>query len=836
MGGGSMVSKIRIFDNWGTMTGDASQDFYYGQEYDYTTQDQLGRTISSGVASYEPMIGGDENPFRIPEVVSEERKWAIDNVHYVENPFGEAFMPSPRVLFSEIKVKNLSHNNVSRTATGHSVMKYYTARDFPTKVDKTDLQKKPKKTKPILSLLKVKMKEHTNASQGFVVETNNMHGQAESKEVFDENGTLISKVEYFYKTKPNGDLENEVPVIHADGSVRKGLLGVDYQLAGDARQSTSKTISGGVKLNADGYVIVFPVVIPVPWPNYESNERRYRSMSMTKVVNKYGVLDSVVAYDLGSRIATENLAYDAETGEVLVTRTYNEFKDPVYNLKLPVHLAYEGMQGAYQNIGLESRITAQGSGVFSVADADFFRPGDEVALYNGQNVSPEKAWILHVDQSTNRVFLIGQTGNAIVGGYSKLKVIRSGHRNMPGASIGSLTSKQNPIQSNQLVLNAGTEVLNAGAVEFSEEWQTYCSEDRENCFYGGQINPYARNVLGNWKPKKSWLYLSERNRAPLAMTTSSTHIRENGFYETFSSFWNANSNALWQKDDRNWTWTTEVTQFNPNGTELENIDKLGRYSSEIVGYYNQLVTGVAANSRYRQIAFEGFEDYYYNQNLNTPGCELARHFGHDIDVGQVSDATYHTGKYALEVPGNSTVQSTYAIEDNCPARTTNRPMQVYQLDDCSCIQSFAPDPGKYVVTAWVKEGDGLGVVDYNKHKLNIRTNSNSKDFQASGNVIEGWQRIEGVFMINPGDTRVDIRFISDGPKTVYFDDLRIFPYNGDMKNFVYDDISLKLLSEIDANGYANFYEYDASGELVRIKKETERGIMTIQESRNATPK
>jgi YD repeat-containing protein len=57
-----------------------------------------------------------------------------------------------------------------------------------------------------------------------------------------------------------------------------------------------------------------------------------------------------------------------------------------------------------------------------------------------------------------------------------------------------------------------------------------------------------------------------------------------------------------------------------------------------------------------------------------------------------------------------------------------------------------------------------------------------------------------------------------------------------MKNYVYHDVSLKLLSEIDANGFANFYEYNAAGELIRIKKETERGIMTIQESRSAQPK
>jgi len=50
-----------------TTTGAASQaNSFYGQEYEYTKTDEFGRTISSGVASYEPMIGGEENSMKQP--------------------------------------------------------------------------------------------------------------------------------------------------------------------------------------------------------------------------------------------------------------------------------------------------------------------------------------------------------------------------------------------------------------------------------------------------------------------------------------------------------------------------------------------------------------------------------------------------------------------------------------------------------------------------------------------------------------------------------------------------------------------------------------------------
>ncbi len=850
-GGGAMVSKIVIEDNWDKMTGDPTARFQYGQEYDYTKEailaDGSKRTISSGVASYEPLIGGDENPFRKPVVVTERRIFAIDNVHYVEEPFGEVFMPAPQVVFSEVKVRNLQYSNVQRTATGHTVMRYYTAKDFPVKTVRTDLQKMPRRIRPIFSLFKIKIKEHMNAAQGYLIETNNMHGQPFSSEVFDENGIKISGVHYYYKTKAPGDLDNEVDVIHADGSVKKGLLGIHYSLAGDARHSQSNTVSGGVAFNLDGYLAgPIPVIIPLPWPDFEQSEERFRSTSFTKLVHKSGVLDRVEAEDLGSRIATENLAWDAETGEVLLTRTYNEFEDPIFNLKLPAHFAYRGMQGAYQNIGFETSGNIGANGVCnlnSTTAANFFIPGDEVLL-NGK----DKAWVLHVNAATHQLFLIDIYGNPVSSGASTMKIIRSGHHNMPSTAIGTITSLKNPIRSGALALIQKDSILHAEAVEYSENWQSFCGgESNEfDCFNKRQINPFVRNVRGEWRPERSWLYLTERDKTALT-TSSSTNIRDNGFYSTFSSFWvkpvpNA-PGPVWRKDDKNWIWSATTTQINPNGTELESQNRLGLYSAEILGYFNQLVTGVASNSRYRQMAFEGFEDFGYNQALMNKfqACMPPRHFGEGFDMLNITNETSHTGNYSFKLTGSansSTVK--YSIVENC-LNKVDAPIQrariPFVLTDCECIQTFSPDPGKYILTAWVKEGDGLGKRYFDQHGIWIATTSGKiGPFKAKGPIIDGWQRVEGEFDIKPTDKNIALELSAHQRTIVYFDDIRIFPFNGSMKNYVYDDVSLKLMAELDANGYAKFYEYNQAGELIRVKQETERGIMTIQESNYSSPK
>ena len=37
---------------------------------------------------------------------------------------------------------------------------------------------------------------------------------------------------------------------------------------------------------------------------------------------------------------------------------------------------------------------------------------------------------------------------------------------------------------------------------------------------------------------------------------------------------------------------------------------------------------------------------------------------------------------------------------------------------------------------------------------------------------------------------------------------------------------------LDENNYATFFEYDDEGQLVRNKKETEKGIVTLKETRS----
>lgn len=212
--------------------------------------------------------------------------------------------------------------------------------------------------------------------------------------------------------------------------------------------------------------------------------------------------------------------------------------------------------------------------------------------------------------------------------------------------------------------------------------------------------------------------------------------------------------------------------------------------------------------------------------------------------------TYEThGTYAVTL-SLEIVVSGVSPPQTC-VTTVTTVITFVRADRC-CASSFALEPGHdYVLGAWTKESmrrstaqlDLELLPEYPSPRIHLLfkigevfVESAANPFRPGGSIIDGWQRIEKEFQVPPGASELRIDLENEGPDEVFFDDIRIFPTQGNMKSFVYDPLTLRLMAELDERNYATFYEYDQEGALIRVKKETERGIMTIQESRNATHK
>ncbi|MBW7892139.1 MAG: hypothetical protein H3C48_14180, partial [Chitinophagaceae bacterium] len=520
-GDGLRVKRITVYDNWATLTNGQEQEATYGQEYDYTTTkdiDGVKMSISSGVASYEPNIGNDENPFRLPVEYQEQVAplAPISNM-YSEFPLGEMFYPAASVGYSKVRVRTIHHQDI-RSATGYVETEYYTTYDFPTLVDRTPLEIRRFNSENLLNLFNLYSKKALTFSQGFKVELNDMNGKMKATASYSEDDpdNAQSYTRYYYKVDDQHaeakHLNNTVAVADsANGHLNmEAQIGKDIEIMTDMREQTFMSQGASIELNADGFMIgIIPVVTVMPWVLPHLEMRRFRSSAVTKVVNRYGILDKVMVYDKGSLVTTENLLYDGETGDVLLTKTINEFNDPVYQFNYPAHWAYSGMEPAYKNTGaIFNNISFRDGKIIGApgySDIDrFFESGDEIMVKGGwgrtqlkdginkctgfgvcDNTSPvpittKKLWAVDAAKLSRNpklkgMYFIDEEGRFFTGDNNRLQIIRSGKRNMPALNIGSVTSLENPLQKVggkwQLVLDKTTRVVNTAAVSYSDFWQ-----------------------------------------------------------------------------------------------------------------------------------------------------------------------------------------------------------------------------------------------------------------------------------------------------------------------------------------------------------------------------
>jgi hypothetical protein len=688
LGGGLRVKKIEMIDNWQTMVGGSSngETSNYGQEYNYNLAD--GR--SSGVASYEPQLGGDENPFRQPIFVSTKKLLVPDDQSYVEEPFGESFFPSPSIGYSQVSVKNIQRANVTRHATGSVVHEFYTAKDFPTITKRTEVKFRRGKDGPgsLRSLLKINVRDYFAATQGFVIELNDMHGKPKSQKVYQEGQSVpITSVEYKYKSEPylNGSfkLTNNCKVIEKNGTVNQRNIGMFFDMVGDFRESKTETKSTTVELNLD-VMPIYGVPVPIPgiWPGFAKDKSRFRSATLTKVVQRFGIQEETIAKDLGSVVSTKNLAYDSETGDLLLTQTTTNYNDNIYSFKYPAWWYYDLMGSSYENLGFEQSNVNISGGSVSLGSAYLFKEGDEVALKGSTPSNNVVAWVSGVIGNT--VSFILKNGNSVVPDTYNLKIIRSGKKNNLTTDMATIKTLSNPLLS--LSSNAYQNVLQASAVEFANKRKTHCDCIAKNTIIPFTTNPYVNGIKGTWRPLKSYTHLTTRSQSNI---NNNTNIRKDGVFESYTPYYKLNS-GNWQVDGNNWTYVSEVTEFNVFGQEVENKDALGRYSSATFGYNQTQALSVAANSQFKEQGFDGFEDYRFNPCIDD-------HF--KIGTTDTTKTESHTGRYSLKVTAGS-------------PKLFNKQLNLICIDSSGCNLKLTKNFQSAPLTAWYVNIYG-GTAPYN---------------------------------------------------------------------------------------------------------------------------
>lgn len=719
-GGGHRVKQVVLKDNWNAMT--SSYASQYGQTYCYTTTQTIAgvsTTISSGVASYEPGVGSEENPFR--EILQFEDKLPLASAQYgaIEMPMLEGFYPAPVVGYSKITVQSINRNgthgdSIVRSAIGKQVTEFYTAKDYPSFSTYTPMNNLDYHLAPPFSFFYKETIDRRTTSQGFLVETNDMHGKMKAQTVYSESdpNTPLSYTIHTYKnTGANGlsDLVNFVSSSQS-GAVTSGNIGVDMELMTDVREFSVVSNGSNGQTQVDFFTFApWPIFGVFPYILTSYTENTYKAVTTTKLINYHAIEDSVIVNDKGSVVTTKTLAYDAETGSPVVTKTINEFNDPVYNITYPAYWAYSGMKPAYSNIGMKFSGVSINNGqiVGGVSDQSVLESGDELYITNsgfgqpgcvGTSSYTNKLWVfdtnknstaLTVPTAQRNLVLMDSIGRLFTGSGVNFTIVRSGRRNDLGLTAGTVTAMQNPLQTVsgvlELVANASDSVVAASASAYKEKWQVDADEipttaiTTVNCVstespscsgtLPAHLNPYVKGLVGNFKAYRSYVYYGSRVETNPAVDT---RIRHNGYIQGFANFWNfdTNSDLVPNLTNANWLWNTEVTKINSKGQELETHDALNRYTAAQYGFMKNFPVAVVQNARYGQSFDEGFEDYSYNETLNNAVLDTCANTKYllfpksniiNTDTGSLKA---HSGQYYLMVAHNSQLSTALPVSQS----------------------------------------------------------------------------------------------------------------------------------------------------------------------------
>ncbi len=511
VGGGARVKQVTLTDNWQAMTG--GKDATYGQQYDYHVMDaDLGIEISSGVAANEPGLARSENPLVQPIRYSKPNALSQNDFFMMEGPIGESFLPGPSIVYSQVKVSDLQHAQITHNGTGHVVHEFYTAKDYPAIINHnshSDIDDRRPVNLSALGLGVVSYDFYTGA-QGYVIKLNDMHGKSKGMKVYGEGQEEpLSGVDYFYRTAKlvddgNGNelqlgeydasqanqLYNEdVPIINEKGDKETARIGVEVDFVVDEQEEATESVGFTASANID---VSTPFALPSFFGLPSFSQTRFRSLVTTKVVRHFGLMEKVVTYTNGASSTAYNEAWDAETGEVLATKTLNEFDDPVYSFNYPAHWYYDQLRGAYHNVGT----TWKNKTISEAALDGKFVKGD-VLMFSlnlpsivQQNFPiPLIGWVLDPDPNNPTIIgangvkmdnnsIIGTSTGGIITRWPQIKIVRSGLANQQSVSMGSFTAKADPYPSTTL---NPTEILGAGAVKFTEQAQQLCGVPDYGC-------------------------------------------------------------------------------------------------------------------------------------------------------------------------------------------------------------------------------------------------------------------------------------------------------------------------------------------------------------------
>lgn len=463
LGGGARVKYLLTYDE-GTST--ASPAVLYGSEYEYKTTDDNGKTISSGVATNEPQMGGKENvlcqPFPRNYEASISPLLVGMDTYGNEGPIAQSLYPAPSIGYSKVFIKNI---HSGKTGTGYAVNEYYTCKDYPIKVEHTEIEAKRENLGAIdfdLISLFTYSRNLPYLSQGYRITFNAMHGQprrvatyAEGDEMDSGNATTEQTYSYFEPGEP-------VDVMGEDFQRESVQIGKESELLAEANQIYEASYGAGVESDVTAGVMFLFIPIPIgcvtALPNGYFIESGLATHVTNQIISYPAILKKTTSKTDNIRHITEHLVFDKYTGAPVYSRSMDDFNGSYFTQDIKASWFYDNMRSKAINKGLILNMSSaqfsqspygglpylQLTGGANCALVGKVVPGDLLLLNpnSGNGLAKHLYHVSDIDAGNGRIYLMKSalsttsTPPTIV---NYVEVIQSGYTNQLASSIGNYT-------------------------------------------------------------------------------------------------------------------------------------------------------------------------------------------------------------------------------------------------------------------------------------------------------------------------------------------------------------------------------------------------------------
>lgn len=288
-----------------------------------------------------------------------------------------------------------------------------------------------------------------------------------------------------------------------------------------------------------------------------------------------------------------------------------------------------------------------------------------------------------------------------------------------------------------------------------------------------------------------------------------------------------------EPDENNWDKTFTSSLYDKNYNLIESIDLLGLYSAKKVFGNKQFTLAEAANSNYASFFHTSFEYTEAANGITYFDNEIT---GGHLQISAENPVVPHTGDKMAKITSSQQWGPGIKIKrivENVNGQNVERGIIPGQSYEASVwMHKNCPDQSILVVHVIGEDGSANPISSWQ-----------GKDVTSPTNITIGdWVQVKLLFTIpedfnTEGEGQHVSIFVWNNsanfePKNVYIDDFRLQPINAQVSGTVYNDRRQLPTHVLDNENFYTRFEYDESGNVIRVFKETELGEKKISETIN----